>query len=447
MKKLFFFLAAFALLASPAFSDQFIRCLTDEYLEHKKEENPAFRQAFDQTYDYIYDLASTQRDMTDSVIYRVPVVVHVVYNTPEENIHDSLIHNQIEVLNEDFRRRNADTSMTREIFKPYAGDAGIEFFLAETDPNGNPTDGITRTQTSVETFFNFLDFEAIDNVKLDVEGGKDAWPTDQYMNLWVCNLSLSFGGNQMPAVLGFAYPPVGAPNWPADVFPNDPNLEGVVVHYQVFGRNNPEAVGPLEVVNRGRTTTHEVGHYLGLRHIWGDGGGFGGGDGCDVDDGIDDTPNSASSSDQSCDYTKNTCVISPVNYPDMIENFMDYSDENCMNMFTKGQIAVMRMALSELRPGLAEVDENVSFIAEQNTNTLNLYPNPANTNVYISFEQFTTINKIMISDIKGREIKQKAFHNQDYKTLSVNVEDLKTGMYIISVQTGDKLLSSRVMIQ
>ena len=429
------------LIAIPVFSFEHIRCYTDNYISNKMEQNPDFEKAFHQTYDYIYNMARHNRDMNDSVIFRIPVVVHVVYNTPQQNVHDSLIFNQIEVLNQDFRRQNPDTSLTREIFLPYAGDAGIEFFLAEEDPDGNPTNGITRTETSEVTFMDFAD---LDKVKSSATGGVDAWPTDVYLNIWVCNLNFVFGGTEFPGVLGFAYPPVGAPNWPQDMLPNNPDVEGVVVHYQAFGRNNPEAVGPLEVVSRGRTTTHEVGHYLGLRHIWGDAG-FGQ-NGCDVDDGIDDTPNQADASQQTCNYNQNSCVISPVNYPDMLENYMDYSDERCMNMFTHGQIAVMRMVLRELRPDLAiqehppvtSVNENLAFNQKHV-----IYPNPVADKLYVSMNEAMPIGLVEIYDMKGRQLKAKNFNHLNYQKLMLETNQLATGNYILKIHSGKTVIVDR----
>ena len=145
-------------------------------------------------------------------IITIPVVVHVVWNTNQENISDAQIFSQIDILNQDYRRTNVDAINTPNVWNSIASDTEIEFCLANTDPNGNFTTGITRTQTS-QTSFSIQN----DGMKSSSSGGIDPWPQDDYLNIWVCDLS---GG-----ILGYATPPSGFNN------PND----GVVVGYRYFG--------------------------------------------------------------------------------------------------------------------------------------------------------------------------------------------------------------------
>jgi hypothetical protein len=116
---------------------------------------------------------------------RIPVVVHVVYNTDEQNISREQIDSQIEILNEDFRKANADISTVPAPFAPVAADARLLFALATSDPDGNPTDGITRTRTDVSGFVDD------DKVKADASGGKDAWPADEYLNIWAARFPVA----------------------------------------------------------------------------------------------------------------------------------------------------------------------------------------------------------------------------------------------------------------
>ena len=229
-------------------------------------------------------------------IITIPVVVHVVYRTAVQNISTAQINSQITILNEDFRRLNSDANNTW----PQAADSEIEFCLASVDPNGNPTNGITRTSTNVNAH------GTDDSVKFDAQGGKDAWPASDYLNVWVCNI----GGG----ILGYAQ------------FPGGPaNTDGVVCGYQYFG-NQGTATAPF---NLGRTMTHEVGHYLNLFHIWGDGG-------CGVDDLVSDTPTS-DAPNYGCASNHSSCGST-----DMVQNYMDYSDDSCMNLYTEGQKSRMR---------------------------------------------------------------------------------------------------------
>ncbi|GAB4406694.1 MAG: hypothetical protein OHK0039_08560 [Bacteroidia bacterium] len=232
---------------------------------------------------------------------RIPVVVHVVYRTAEENIGDAQVFSQIRVLNDDFQRRNRDTSLTPDRFHGVAAGTDIEFVLANRDPSGLPTNGITRTASTRYAFYS-----SDNGVKYSAMGGKDAWPTDQYLNIWVCNLGAG--------VLGYAQ------------FPGGPTeTDGVVIGYRYFGTTGPVAP-PFD---RGRTCTHEVGHWLNLRHIWGDGP-------CDVDDLVADTP-PADRPHSGCPGSATACGIES-----MLSNFMDYTDDACMNLFTHGQIERVR---------------------------------------------------------------------------------------------------------
>src|SRR5690606_15991195 len=195
------------------------RCAFDEVNQWNASQNPDYLNVYQSTFQQA--LNNTQSHSfkdSRSVVYRIPVVVHVVYNNAQQNIDDSLIFNQIEVLNRDFGRKNADTSSIRNIFSSIGIDGSIEFYLACTDPNGLPTNGITRTETNKTAFsLNPFGTGGIDDVKFDSIGGKSSWDTDKYLNLWVCNLNDP--GSLFGVVLGFAYPPLGAPNWPSNAAP------------------------------------------------------------------------------------------------------------------------------------------------------------------------------------------------------------------------------------
>ena len=247
---------------------------------------------------------------------RIPVVVHVVYRTTAENISQEQINSQIEVLNSDFRRKNTDISTVPAVFESFTADTRIEFELAKTDPQGNATDGITRTQTTVNGFGDD------DAVKSATSGGADAWPSDQYLNLWVCRLA---GG-----LLGYAQ------------FPGGPAAtDGVVITYTAFGTTGT-ATAPF---NGGRTAVHEIGHWLNLRHIWGDDAG-----GCSGSDFVDDTPNQGGPNYGTPAFPTISCSNGPNG--DMFMNYMDYVDDTSMVMFTNGQVTRMQAALDGPRSGV-----------------------------------------------------------------------------------------------
>mgnify|MGYP005842151213 CR=1 FL=1 len=424
----------------------FNRCAFDEVNAFHAERNPEYKNMVNAAFNNAKQYAQqnfNKRDNGD--ILRIPVVVHIVYNTAQENIDDSLVLNQIEVLNEDFRRKNTDTASLRNEFLGLATDAGIEFYLACEDPDGNPTNGITRTVTTKTSFGNFLG-TGVDEVKFDSTSGKSGWNSNEYLNIWVCNT----GG----AVLGLAYPPQGAPNWPANAFSTDPRVQGVVVHYEVFGKNNPRAIGQLSIADRGRTAVHEVGHYLGLRHIWGDGtlSILGIAD-CTVDDGIDDTPNSGTNSQiDGCSPTKNTCNDGPGDLPDLWENYMDYSEERCQTMFTQGQIDIMRAMVLTARSGLLQAkcadttSTNVTTKNIKNNFLVNVYPNPSNGNINVSFANTGNNTSISITNTIGIVVYENVFSGNE-STYTINTETLSSGIYFLHVESGNKKAVKRIIIQ
>jgi ABC-type taurine transport system substrate-binding protein len=240
---------------------------------------------------------------------RIPVVVHVVWNAANQNVSDAQISSQIDVLNRDFRRTNPDANNTPAAFLPLVADARVEFFLATVDPNGAPTTGITRFNTSVASFTHD------DRIKSRATGGTDAWPADRYLNLWVGQLS---GG-----LLGYAQ------------FPGGPAAtDGVVIRHSSFGTIGT-AAPPFHL---GRTATHEIGHWLNLNHIWGDDG-----TGCSGTDNVADTPNQAGPNGGTPTFPHVTCSNGPNG--DMFMNYMDYVDDPAMFMFTAGQVARMQACL------------------------------------------------------------------------------------------------------
>lgn len=255
-------------------------------------------------------------------VVRIPIVVHVLYSAMSQDIPDEQINSQIEILNRDYRMLNADASQVPPPFNPRVADVMIEFGLAVRDPQGRTTSGITRTQTAVQSFAGDTIRELDRNIKFADGGGKDAWPRDQYLNLWVCNL----GGN----LLGYAQFPGG----PAET-------DGVVILYRAFG-NRGAATAPF---NLGRTATHEIGHWLNLLHIWGDDNG-----GCTGSDNVEDTPNQAAPNTGMPQFPHISCNNGPDG--DMFMNFMDYTDDAGMFMFSAGQTDRMEAAIAGARSAL-----------------------------------------------------------------------------------------------
>lgn len=295
-----------------------IRCYTDQNEALRRAQNPKL-QTTDQFESWMADeLEKRALDPNGARVNAsrvIPTVVHVIYSNAGENIPDAQVISQIDILNEDFQYLNADTTNTPAAFRPVAADTDIEFCLASIDPMGNPTNGINRVSMAGSPF-------STGNIDANIKPAT-SWDPTQYFNIWVVNIQ---GG-----VLGYAQFPDASGLGGLAANGGAANTDGVVLLTSSVGRppNNPSP-GPY---NLGRTATHEVGHWLGLRHIWGDGG-------CGVDDFCADTPES-DASNFGCPTTHASCGTT-----DMVQNYMDYTDDACMNLFTLDQKARMDVVLA-----------------------------------------------------------------------------------------------------
>ncbi|MEX2512774.1 MAG: M43 family zinc metalloprotease [Cyclobacteriaceae bacterium] len=249
-------------------------------------------------------------------VRKIPVVVHVIHHGEpigmEANISEEQIMAQIRTLNEDFQMLNPDSVNTPEEFREVASSARIEFVMARQDPSGLPSNGIHRVVGPKDTY-NLNDGPLI--------GELASWPPEEYLNIWVVPLTAP--------TIGFSSFPLSNELPGLDFPPPTRQTDGVTIDYRYFGSGGNAVSNSL-----GRTTTHEVGHYLGLRHTWGDGG-------CEVDDFVVDTPNQSQSNNVCSETPRFTC-----DSRDMIENFMDYTPDQCMSLFTEGQVERMDVVLA-----------------------------------------------------------------------------------------------------
>lgn len=332
MAKHFFITCSCVLLLafSSKSQDSLYRCDTDADMEWLQANAPDRYQRFQDletfTSNYIANQNQTnERLINSNGLIVIPVVVHVLHYGETEgsgyNVSMATIQSQIDVLNEDFRRLNADAVNTPTIFQSRASDFGIEFRLACIDPNGNPTDGVVRKQTSISPFIpsNRPD-GSYDDAAIGVktaQNGSLPWATNRYLNIWVCNLKDAAGYGTFPADYSFY-----------------PQFDGIVIKKEAFGR-----VGGATGSARGRTATHEIGHWLNLRHIWGDKRGPEFNNDCTVDDFVGDTPQQKypNSISQCRTYPQTIYLCNPADVSTMFMNYMDYAPGHCQNLFTNGQ--------------------------------------------------------------------------------------------------------------
>ncbi|HVM89465.1 MAG TPA: M43 family zinc metalloprotease [Puia sp.] len=350
----------------------------------------------------------------ESGIITIPVVVHVLYNTSQENICDAQVQSQIEVLNRDYQRLNADTSKTPAVFKPVAADCGFAFALAKVDPDGYATTGIIHKKTNVQSF------GLQDGIKFSSSGGDDAWDRDKYLNIWIGNLS---GG-----VLGYSSI-VGGPK----------ENDGVVILYTAFGTIGT-AAAPY---NKGRTTTHEIGHWLNLIHTWGDAN-------CG-DDHVDDTP-PQSSADRGCPQG---IIVSCNNAPNgnMYQNFMDFTNDECMNLFTNGQkdrmLALFQPGgeryaiLSSTAVTAAPLPKAVPTSPETTESSIAVFPNPSTDNVIVQLSNDISMgSELVIYNQVGQKIYSVIIQQSQFR---LNIAAFAKGIYFLKVNGAKKAITTKLM--
>jgi hypothetical protein len=401
-------------------------CETEEVFQRQLRENPGMLEKIQAIESFTNEAIKYKQRFPSNARtgnVTIPVVVHVVWNTNEQNITDAQIQSQIRILNEDFQKRNADASLTPAIYASRVANAQIEFVLASKDPDGNTTNGITRTKSRVKAF------SSNDAIKSSKRGGKDPWNTTRYLNIWVGNLS---GG-----LLGYAQ------------FPGGPvSTDGVVVLYSAFGDTGTLIAN----YNKGRTATHEVGHYLNLRHIWGDAS-------CG-NDFVEDTPTQQTSNGGCPAFPKITCG----NQGDMSMNYMDYTYDRCMYMFTTGQSARMDATFATGGPRYSLVSSTGSQVATLSDAPLTsgrsadglseftLYPNPVNTELTVEY----TLSKespvtIEFYNAMGALIKTISLGTQTtgfhFESLQLKeIPALTSGIYICSIKGADKVQRLRFVV-
>jgi len=395
-----------------------------------------------------YKWISEHTNESKSVI-TIPVVIHVVHKNTHANIgsgtniSDAQIEDALRILNEDFSKTNPEfPNPPRNTFTNLAADVQIQFCLASSDENGNPTNGVTRTSTTKADFDP--DTEAND-MKRNLTGGKDGWDPEKYLNIWVCNLAISSSGS---FTIGYAYLP-GSVTWSMW-------KDGLVVDFQYFG-----TIGASTAGNDGSTPTHEIGHYLGLMHTFCDDTDANGNPiCCDNDDNnwggyVDDTPASKDIYWGSVNSSTNNNTCNDVSYPnnfntnvlDMDENFMSYSAD--VWMFTQEQADVMIGTMNGYRSSLKNSPAAVNCTGTVGINNLldnnqiRIYPNPTKGKILIQNLMQISNNSIIIRNILGEIILTSDSRNN---LVSLDLYHLENGIYFIEISTNNGVRIEKVIL-
>ncbi|MGM5630546.1 M43 family zinc metalloprotease [Apibacter raozihei] len=370
----------------------------------------------------------------------IPVIVHVVAPEHEKigeggNLSDERINSQIEVLNQDFRRMPGSRGFNTN---PIGVDTGIEFRLAKIDPNGNPTNGINRIPL-VGKYLNKQQIE--ETIKPQTQ-----WDPEKYMNIWVIYIIPQY----VSAPIGYSsFPHASGLDGLEDLKGIEfiANRDGVVINPEAFGSSDTVEGNYRERLDKGRTLTHETGHFLGLRHIWGDN------ESCELDekdshnDYCLDTP-AASHANWECDQIVDSCPLAPGN--DMTENYMDYSYDACTNTFTEDQKARMLTVLANsprrasLLTSKVWLDVNDTEVKDTSGDIL-IYPNPAKDKFEVVISQENeTVKTYEIFTGLGQLIKKEEVNASTRFT--VNTSSFSPGLYFIKLSTNKKTKKIKFII-
>ncbi len=417
MKK---FLLSLIVLASFAMSAQQRTCGFNQMLAQKMAEDPEFAARHAETREFLLSSAAAQyrinndnNSSSPTVVITIPVVFHVLYKNNVQNISDAQINSQLTILNNDFRKLNADfSSVVPSVYQSLGADVEIMFCKATQDPSGNSTTGITRKSVPASFVFEQSYYQS---------AGQPAWNPTKYLNIWIGRFSNN-------GLLGFAYPPQAVGQ----------AYDGLCIGDQFFG-NTGTAQAPY---NKGRTATHEIGHYLGLDHIWGP---YEFGDcSANTSDGVADTPPTTEPYYGCPSYPDFTYACSFTGNGPMHMNYMDYTNDACMAFFTNGQKAVMQNTMATLRSAmLTSVGcSSLSVNDVEAIRAIAVYPNPVSQYFNIS-SPFTDIDKVEIFNTNGQLVKTQKLENLNNV---IQVDEFEAGVYYLRIYNqGDFVKSDKII--
>ncbi len=390
-------------------------CASMDKLHERMNADPSFAQHHKDVMDIIQNPNNTQElnrnPNAPTIVVTIPVVFHVLYKNATQNISDAQINSQLAVLNNDYRKLNADfNTVVPAAFQSLGADMQISFVKATITPTGAPTTGITRK--SVGSSFVFED-------SYYLAAGELAWNPNQYLNIWIGR----FTDNTL---LGFAYLPSAAGQ----------AFDGLCIGDQYFGTTGT-ASAPF---NKGRTATHEIGHYFGLEHPWGNDGSSCGS--AANSDGVADTP-ATDNPHYDCPTfptNVNTCTTSANGA--MFMNFMDYVNDNCMAFFTTGQKTIVNNAVNVIRVSLLSSPALAVNNFEAFKSIL-IYPNPVAKNFTIESPQ-VEIDEVEIFNTVGQLVKtQKLSQTNNI----INIEEFESGTYYLRIYNQGQFLKSDKVIK
>lgn len=348
------------------------RCATVPALQNALERNPALKANFERSVQEVRQATLLRKQSAlreNGEPMYVPVVFHIVLQNPNQ-VTDAQVKAQLDTLNIDFAGLNADSSKIPAAFKPLFAKAKIQFKLAQRTPNDDPSTGINR-YTTTRSSYSYND----NTLKYSASGGADAWDPDRYLNVWITNIS---GG-----ILGYATFPGGSVA----------EEQGVVILYRSLPGGN---AAPY---NKGRTLTHETGHYFFLYHIWGDDNGA-----CSGSDFVDDTPNQADETGGCPNGVVLTDACATAAPGKMYQNYMDYTDDACMLMFTQEQDTRMETAFTLYRASLLNSNGADPVVLKNINASLRSINDPASRICNATFAPAITLRNLGVQTLTSVKI-------------------------------------------
>lgn len=426
------------------------KCGTEVLLQQLSVQYPALQQLA-QDIKQGTNTTANKTTVTETK-HPVPVVFHIVISNMQLNAIGGMagvqrrVESQMVVLNQDFNAENPDSVTIPTGFKPLYGNTGIRFALARTAPDGKATVGyqvhvVNKQGINLENGWG--SGQAFSDAKYTAAGGLDAWDPTRYMNVWVINtLENNIASNILGVAMPYYYIEGTGGNIPREEM-------GIVLNYRAFGKKDGLIDPYIPGADQGRTLTHEMGHMFRLFHIWGDDDGKCAGRG-GSDDGISDTPPQAYPT-SGCPTFPMLDGCSPNGDGIMFMNYMDYTDDDCVSMFTKEQVARMQGLATQgnVLYSLTKHPELTELPTDSNNNatTYSIYPNPTDDVVNILFNKTTEdVTGLYVVNLLGQVV---ATQEVDYQNsyYSFNLSAAQTGIYILVVEFIDHKEVTKIMVQ
>ena len=382
---------------------QHTRCLVDLALSNRQDS-----LAYEKYLSVVKHHGSSSSVSTRSIVY-IPVVIHVVAQPPVMPITVAQAIQQLDVLNADFAGRGENIPKLSDEFVSLIGNAEIQFCLATLDPAGQPTSGITFTETDRNDIALQTEFEGRKAIHYDQWGGKSGWDASRYINIWVGEYGDVLGSATFPGMSPF------------------PEEIGVIIDPKYFGSIGD--AGNSGFFGGGHTLTHEMGHFLGLKHIWGEDTDTN----CDDSDNINDTPNAAGPYYNCPSGEQLSCGTS-----NMYQNFMDFTDDRCLAAFTHDQALFMQAVLETFYPNLStetaclQTSESFDRWYDQL-----IWSNDPYSNTYVIYNPEIWMNSkdVLVYSVDGKIILEDRW--EDEWSYLLDLSHVASGIYIVSILDGD----------